>query len=40
MTVDTMTVSAVYFWKRGGFKGGYRRSDAGARGTRAVTGGR
>lgn len=27
-----MTVSAVYFWKRGAFKGGYRRSDAGADG--------
>jgi len=35
-----MTVSAVYFRKRGVFKGGYRRSDAGADGARAVMGGR
>ena len=40
MTGDTMTVSAVYFWKRGDFKGSYRRSDAGAHSARAVTGGR
>lgn len=40
MTVDAMTVSAIYFWKRGDFRGGYRRSDAGTYGARAVTRGR